>query len=566
MSIYDFADCQTVTRYKNNNEGNLLKYADQSRKAERFNDVWIKTGSNSFPAHRLILGCFSQFFERLFESPMKEQYEGVVTLKELDDEAVKVLIDYMYTGNITLNQENVINILAAADFLQINDVCQFCFDYLKSIISVENWFTIFALPDMYKSNSVLAQLYQVCSDNFSAIAKSQDFMRLIIQDLISITQNLDRSIVNETSIYETIINWIRHDEANRKNELPSVFMLLDFDKLPSDFLEDIVASNPLIRENVECLNTVTSAISKQFKEMRLRERGSKLISIGGTATPRKVVEVCNCFSKSSSIYPELPNKTIDSVALHLNNCVYCIGGRSPFGSRCKLTNKVYRMSLKDAPQKWQEVCPMTEARYLMGAAVFKDCLVVVGGMKNEDRHQTNTGEFYFPALNKWHQISALPQHRSGHELVTCNNGLYAIGGLSRKQFLCSVERLNILDGEWEGVKPMNSPRAFFAAVSYNGMIYAIGGVHKCENDKWIASQTVEKFNPTENRWTFVSDLLQARKSHAACLMQDKIFVVGGINNNKEAIKLIECYDPSTDNWNVVSEIDMHLVGHALVTL
>ena len=224
------------------------------------------------------------------------------------------------------------------------------------------------------------------------------------------------------------------------------------------------------------------------------------------------------------------------------------------------------MNLKDAPHRWEEVCALNETRFLMGAAIFKDCLVVVGGVKNEDRHQTNTGEFYFPALNKWHQISALPQHRSGHELVTCNNGLYALGGLSKKQFLCSVERLNILDGEWEKVKPMNSARAFFAAVSYNEMVYAIGGTYKNENDKWIASQTVEKFNPVENKWTFVSNLIHARYYHATCLMQNKIFVVGGYDKNKEAMKIIECYDPTTDKWTAVDETENDLYGHALVAL
>ena len=272
MSKNIVTDFQTITRHRNNSEESLLKYADQSRKAERFNDVWINAGNNSFPAHRLVLGCFSRFFERLFESPMKEQYEGVVTLKDLNDEAVKVLIDYMYTGNITLNQENVLNILAAADYLQINDVCQYCFDFFKSVISVENWFTIFASLRLYENDSVLAQLYQVCSANFNIISLSQDFMNFAINNLSSIIQSIDRSIVNEMSIYKTIINWIRHDEANRKNELPSVFMLLDFDKLPLDFLEEVVVSDPLIRENVGCLNIVMSAITLQFKEMRLRER------------------------------------------------------------------------------------------------------------------------------------------------------------------------------------------------------------------------------------------------------------------------------------------------------
>ena len=564
---FNVPDCQTVSRHRNNSEESLLKYADQSRKAERFNDVWIKAGNNSFPAHRLVLGCFSQFFERLFESPMKEQYdEEVVTLKDLNDEAVKVLIDYMYTGNITLNQENVLNILAAADFLQINDVCQFCFDYLKSIISVENWFTIFASLRLSENDSVLAQLYQVCSANFNIIALSQDFMNLVIEDLISITQNLDRFIVNRTTIYESIINWIRHDDANRKMELPKLFVLLDFDQFPINFLRNVVASDSLVQENVDCLNTVMTAITEQFKEMRLRGRGSKLISIGGGEKPCKVVEIYNCFSKSSFVYPKLPNKMIHSRALQLNDFIYCIGGASRFAMGGKPTNRVYQMNLKNLSQKWEKVCSLNEARYLMGAAVFKDCLVVVGGVKNTKSDQTNSGEFFSPGLNEWQSTSELSQDRSGHQLITCDDSLYVVGGLTSNQLLRSVERLENLDGKWEEVEPMNCRRASFAAVNYNGMIYVLGGLGNDEDDKEIALQTAEKYNPVQNKWIFVSDLIYARYFHAACLMQDKIFVVGGVDTNGKAIKIIECYDPSTDKWTVVSETEDELTGHALVAL
>jgi len=36
--------------------------------------------------------------------------------------------------------------------------------------------------------------------------------------------------------------------------------------------------------------------------------------------------------------------------------------------------------------------------------------------------------------------------------------------------------------------------------------------------KYLISKIVEKYNPVENKWTFVSNLIINRYGHAACLL------------------------------------------------
>ena len=57
-----------------------------------------------------------------------------------------------------------------------------------------------------------------------------------------------------------------------------------------------------------------------------------------------------------------------------------------------------------------------------------------------------------------------------------------------------------------------------------------------------------------------------RHKHSACVMQNKIFVVGGQNAEEESVKEIERYDPSTDKWEIVAKIDDELVAHSLVVV
>ena len=546
------APIQSVTR--NRNEGHLQEYAEQSRKAERFNDVCIMAGNNSFPAHRLVLACYSKFFERLFQTPMKEQYKGIVNLDELDGEAVRLLLEYMYVGSITISQNNVFNLLVTANFLQIDEVCQYCFDFLKIIISIKNWFTILSTLHLYENNSVLKQLYQSISENFNNIAKSEHFKELEIQDLTSIVLNLNRKILKETSIYDAITSWIRHDELNRKNKAGYLLTLIDLHQLPSDFLEDVVATDPLVKENVDCLNAVTSAITKQFKEMRLREKESNLISVGGCADPRLLLQIHGIFGSLNAVYSNPPNISYFSKAVTLNSYIYSIGGSLEFGSK-ELTNKVYRMNVNDSKMKWEEVCPLSEGRCAMGAAVFKNCLVVAGGVKTDDEFSRKE-ETFIPALNKWQQISKLNQKRASNQLVSCDSCLFAFGGNDMKQTLSSMEKLSDLDGEWQVVEAMNESRAWFAAVNCQGEIYAIGGLKIILADGiLIALKSVEKYNPVKMKWTFVRSMSTERAGHAAYVLRGKIFVVGGWDDDEKPVETIECYDPASDKWDVFGETE-----------
>ena len=50
---------------------------------------------------------------------MKEKYEKTVKFRDVTWEAMKALVDFMYTEEITLTEENVSDILHAASMLQV---------------------------------------------------------------------------------------------------------------------------------------------------------------------------------------------------------------------------------------------------------------------------------------------------------------------------------------------------------------------------------------------------------------------------------------------------------------
>ena len=71
----------------------------------------------------------------MFGLEMKDKCQDPVQIVGFDDEAVKTRIEFMYIGEVTIKIENVMDLLAVSDYLQMGEVKQFCFEFLESILS-----------------------------------------------------------------------------------------------------------------------------------------------------------------------------------------------------------------------------------------------------------------------------------------------------------------------------------------------------------------------------------------------------------------------------------------------
>ena len=111
----------------------LLSKCAQFRDESQFIDVRLKVCEDIFPAHRIVLAANSDYFYAMFTDGMKESNQEVIELKDesISPDAFKIVMDSIYTGDLNVNEENVFEVLAAADHLQVTNVVQQCCDFLK---------------------------------------------------------------------------------------------------------------------------------------------------------------------------------------------------------------------------------------------------------------------------------------------------------------------------------------------------------------------------------------------------------------------------------------------------
>ena len=198
-SIDKCVSCQRVAN------PNVLQYANQKQKNGSFNDVTIKAGAQTIAANRMILSCCSCFFEAMFDLEMKEKYQNPVQIRGVDGAAVKSVIDFMYSGEVKITSENVMELIAASDYLQVAEVKRFGFEFLESILSSENWFAVFRAAKLYENKHLQNQAYECVSNDFDDVAQTDEFKAFSKKNLVSFVSKLTRSQTKKESIFKGLV-------------------------------------------------------------------------------------------------------------------------------------------------------------------------------------------------------------------------------------------------------------------------------------------------------------------------------------------------------------------------
>uniref|UniRef100_A0A7I4DVJ9 BTB domain-containing protein n=1 Tax=Physcomitrium patens TaxID=3218 RepID=A0A7I4DVJ9_PHYPA len=125
------------------NLGTLCEHVQvEGWKSKAFSDIVVKAMGRTFLLHRLLLSR-SSFFRNMLQGPWREAGAPEVTL-QIDDEnvnadAVETALAYLYGHYPKLDDTNAFRVLAAGSFLDLQDLCSLCTNFIISELYTENF-------------------------------------------------------------------------------------------------------------------------------------------------------------------------------------------------------------------------------------------------------------------------------------------------------------------------------------------------------------------------------------------------------------------------------------------
>ncbi|CAP23503.1 LOW QUALITY PROTEIN: Protein CBR-KEL-1, partial [Caenorhabditis briggsae] len=444
-------------------------------------------GPQHIHAHRIILSASSSYFRAMFTGGLREASQRVVPIKEVDVEVLSQLIDYMYTGRMRIEEMNVQTILATANLLQLTCVRDACARFMLELLDVTNCvgmaeFRAHACHQLAHA----AQLYT--KQHFVEIIDNEELLSLDKDAFYDLIQDDRITVPNEKPVMQAVLNWVNHDEQNRKMYLGELMSNVRLPLLGDDYLLEKCRNDETIKKDVACLNVIIEGIHQ--------------LKLGCSSSSNDREEMNRKWFVAREPMPESQH-------------IMIVGGQAP--------KAITNVDLFDPDsQLWSSCAPLPQRRCRSGVTMCNGFVYTTGGFNGAQR--VKSVDYYDPRTDTWRSANQMSARRSTHGMTTCHNILYAVGGFDGTTGLASSEYFEPKTGSWFPLPSMSTRRSSVGVAAIADDIYAIGGFDGVSKQ---CLNTVEIFDRRAHKWRPGPSMLNVRSGAGVTVYDNKIVAVGG---------------------------------------
>ena len=88
-------------------------------------DVLLVADTIEIPCHKAVLAACSPYFYAMFTGELAEARADRIVLQEVDGKALSFLIDFTYTAEVHVTEENVQVIVILYNIITCNNTCNY---------------------------------------------------------------------------------------------------------------------------------------------------------------------------------------------------------------------------------------------------------------------------------------------------------------------------------------------------------------------------------------------------------------------------------------------------------
>lgn len=219
-------------------------------------------GTVEIKAHRVILSSISDYFCAMFTNNLAESFKNEIEINDIDGESLKILVDYIYTGKIELNDANIFAILNASNFLQLENVVTLGCDFLCKNLNISNCVSIYRFSEQQSLSKLKEISYKFLLDNFEKLAFNTEFLNeLEADELEQLFHDEYLNISTEEIVYESLFRWVEMNKEERKKSLGRLLANVKLPLLKANFLATQIENNEFFANNCKCQSLMLEAMA-----------------------------------------------------------------------------------------------------------------------------------------------------------------------------------------------------------------------------------------------------------------------------------------------------------------
>uniref|UniRef100_A0A4X2KE85 Kelch like family member 29 n=1 Tax=Vombatus ursinus TaxID=29139 RepID=A0A4X2KE85_VOMUR len=473
----------------------MLKELNQQRKTKEFTDLKIIVDGKVFEVHQNVVASCSLYLKDLIKRFRDSRDKLELSLPDLRADVLELLLEFVYTGSLTIDAANAKTLLEAASKFQFHTFCKVCVSFLEKQLTPGNCLGVLAMAEAMQCSELYHMAKAFALQIFPEVATQEEILNISKDDFIAYVSNDSLNTKAEELVYETVIKWIKKDPASRAQHAAELLAVVRLPFIHPSYLLNVVDNEELIKSSEACRDLVNEAkryhmlphARQEMQTPRTRPR----LSAGGMESGVTLADVW-CYMSLLDNWNLVSRMTVPRCrhnSLVYDGKIYTLGGLGVAGN----VDHVERYDT--ITNQWETVAPLPKAVHSAAATVCGGKIYVFGGV-NEAGRAAGVLQSYIPQTNTWSFIESPMIDNKYAPAVTLNGFIFILGGAyARATTIYDPDKGNIKAGP-----NMNHSRQFCSAVVLDGKIYATGGIVSSEGP---ALGNMEAYEPATNTWTLL---------------------------------------------------------------
>lgn len=367
-------------------------------------DLVIEVGAQTINAHKSVLAEKSDYFKA-------RQSRNILKVKGMSYKTLSTLIDYIYTSQMTVSKDDVVDVITGAKILQVPCAVQAAMDSMSTQITAGNCYEILTIAKKQRLSELKETAYGFMSDNFLQIFK-------------------------DPAVYGRLTGSERDLILRKRTEGGKTLMAAEV----NDVFERVGSRPP----------------------SRCSSRPQSPLSVGSLEETHMIYYFNQAEDdwRPLTTMPEDVNTKGCGICT-MYNYLFVAGGIKGQGDKGKASDRVF--CYNPVTNRWAEVKPLNQARAQLKLVAMDGYLYAIGG------ECLFTVEKYDPRTDRWANVAPLPKgaFAVAHEATACGGELYVSGGSLFYRLL----KYDAKRDEWQECPYNNSRKRSSDMVALKSFLY-----------------------------------------------------------------------------------------------
>lgn len=168
------------------------------------------------------------------------------------------------------------------------------------------------------------------------------------------------------------------------------------------------------------------------------------------------------------------------------------------------------------------------------STVATEKLVVIGGQG------TRSVEMYDPQKEKWSDLPVFPKSATSYSVCAVSNSIVVTGGIFENRIISDVWKFDSVKRIWIEMPPLLKPRARHASGVLQDRLFVLGGITYETTSSCIDLDTIESYDSKIKAWTVVGNSPFPRSLSQVVSHNETLMEVGGLQGGVK-VNTIDSY-------------------------